>query len=546
MTTNQKTVSSFTRTTWDAVIIGTGFGGSMTALQLARAGLRVLLLERGDWVVRDDSAWSTRAILVDRKYKAHTPYEADKWLGRGKIYPDIAIGGNSVFYGGASLRLREQDFYARTFYGDDLTSDLAHVDWPLRYTDLAVYYDAAEKLLGVAGEAGADPHEPPRTQPYPQAAAPYSSPAQRIAETGKRLGLHPFPLPLAINYGYDNERARCIHCTTCDLFPCKIAAKNDLAVTVLPEVLRHGGEIRPNTVVTKIIHQGGHVSGVACLDSKTGESFTIRCGLCVVSGGAIGSAKLLLLSGLGEMPVHGRLIGRYLMRHCNGIVIGLFPFATNPEQKFNKQVGFTDFYHGGPQGSAPKGPWGMLQALQVPPPEYIKSEAPFPIGNLGAASTKYHMYLLCIAEDLPNPENRVSLHASAKDGFGLPIARIDSRYHRRDQAARRALYREGARILREAGALIRVKKPISTYSHAIGTCRFGDSPEVAVLDRHCRFFGMRNLFVVDGSFMPTSGSVNPSLTIAANALRVGEHLVSHWQQITGSRRGSSVTPAGKE
>ena len=147
----------------------------------------------------------------------------------------------------------------------------------------------------------------------------------------------------------------------------------------------------------------------------------------------------------------------------------------------------------------------------------------------------YHAYLICIAHELPNFENRVDLDPTAADAQGTPLARVSHTYARHDLRARRGLYREAARILRRAGSLMRVRMPIHTYSHAIGTCRFGTNPDEAVLDPWCGFFGVPNLFVVDGSFFPSSGGVNPSLTIAANGLRVGRHIVDHWDQLATAR-----------
>ncbi len=174
----------------------------------------------------------------------------------------------------------------------------------------------------------------------------------------------------------------------------------------------------------------------------------------------------------------------------------------------------------------------MIQGLQVPPREYFLGGAPFPIGHVAAATAKRHIILLCVAEDIPQWSNRVSLHGHRRDEQGDPIARLEHRYLARDLAARRTLYREACRVLRAAGAWIRIRKPIYTFSHAVGSCRFGDDPAHAPLDPYCRLHGVDNLFVVDGSFMPTAGGVNPSLTIAANALRVGQYVSDHWSQIT--------------
>lgn len=517
---------------WDAVVIGTGFGGSMTAYKLVEAGLSVLILERGNWVERDDTAWDPTAILLDQKYKGSTPYEANQWLGRKLLYPNEVVGGSSVFYGAASFRLREQDFHPEERFSSGVREHSGGAEWPINYTDLAPYYDHVEELLDVHGVAGLDPKEPPRSGGYRAAPPPYSSPAQRVVTAGESLGLRPFPIPLAINFGGSSDRTQCIQCMTCDLFPCKIGAKNDLSITLLPEAEQHGAVIQTHTVATKLVRDGNRISAVECIDTETGQTMRVECAICVVSCGAIESPRLLLASGLNEVKYNGPLIGRYLMRHCSGIVMAVFPDVTNPKKVFHKQVAFTDFYDGHPEGHDPAGPWGMIQGLQVPPPEYIAKAAPFPIGFIGSVSAKFHIYLLCLAEDAPNGDNRVELERKKVDKFGRPIAKVFHKYLERDLQARRALYRQAARILKKAGARFRVRKPINTFSHALGSCRFGNDPATAVLDPYCRFFGVANLFVVDASFMPTSGGVNPSLTIAANALRVGDYLVNSWQSLT--------------
>ena len=516
---------------WDLVVVGTGFGGSMVALAAVRAGLRVLLIERGRWVDRDETAWDPRSILLDRKYRSVSPFETPRFgFGRTRFYPDEAVGGKSVFYGAASFRLRAEDFRLRARY-PDVCSEL--VDWPVDYADLAGFYDEAERLLGVAGVRGLDPTEPPGSGAYAGAPPPFSAPARRVADAAAALGLHPFPIPLAINFASTDGRRPCVQCLTCDLFPCKIGAKNDLAVTVLPAAISAGATVMHSTVVLRLRLDGKRVAGVECVDVTTGERFVVPCRVCVVSAGAIPSAALLLASGLGAVEPNGSWIGRCLMRHCSGIVIGIFGSRTNPERVFHKQVALTDFYFGDPGGRRPRpaGPWGMIQGLQVPPPEYIAAEGGFPIGTVGAKTADRQVFLLCIAQDLPDLENRVEIDPGVTDPYGAPVPRVFHRYTRRDRQARWALYGEAARVLRRAGALIRVRKPINTFSHAVGTCRFGHDPARAALDPWCRFFGVPNLFVVDASFLPSSGGVNPSLTIAANALRVGGHIVAEWDRL---------------
>lgn len=522
---------------WDAIVIGTGFGGSTVALQLARAGKSVLLLERGRWVDRDDSAWDIQAIHIEQKYRGHAPYATDSGRSHALTYPNAVVGGASVFYGAASFRLREGDFHRGSLHGPG--PEGAVIDWPFGYDVLAPYYAEAERELGVVGVAGADPTEPPRCGPYPGEPAPYAIPSARVVEAGRSLGLRPFPIPLAINFsGQLGGPGKCIRCLTCDLFPCKLSAKNDLAVTILPHAIAHGAEIRDRTVATRLVRDGSRVVAVECLDLRTGEHRTESCDVAVVSSGAIASPALLTVSGLADLHPNGSLIGRYLMRHCNGIVIGFFPFRTNPDGEFHKQVAFTDFYAGGPAaGPVPTEPCGMIQSLQVPPPEYIRAFSTFPVSFVGPRSYYYNQFFMCISEDEPQRENAVTLDATRQDAAGQPVALVRYRHHRDDLRRREVLYRQAGRILQAAGAWIRGRHPVDTFSHALGSCRFGTDPASAVLDPQCRFFGSPNLFVVDASFMPTSGAVNPSLTVAANGLRVGAHIAAEWDRVSRATQG---------
>lgn len=495
---------------YDAIIVGSGFGGAAAAHVLARSGWRTLLLERGGWTRRDDLDWDAREILIRQRYQSASPLLVKQYGARrfGKVYPNEVVGGGSVFYGGASMRLRERDFER----------------WPLSYGDLEPHYGRAEKLLGVHGVAGRDPFEPPRSEDYPFPPIGLTDPARRLYDAAQKLGFRPFEIPLAINFR-DSGRPICIQCVTCDGFPCKIEAKNDLAATLLKEAQEEGLEIAAGAIVRRLVEQDGAVRSVECVDRETGREFTVSGRAVIMAAGALHSPAVLLRSGLERFPQH-RLIGRRLMRHCNAVASFVFPFRTNPEKVFHKQLCFADFYEDMRErlGTAV----GVIQDIYTPAPEVLRHAAPFGVKTGAGLFAGNIQNLLCIAEDDPQAENRVSL-AEERDEYGMELIAVEHRYSRADYERRDHLVNKAKKVLRAAGGLISYVYKIDTFSHAVGTLCCGASPEESVLDPQCRFWGVENLFVLDGGFMPTSGGVNPSLTIAANSLRVADYLVAHFK-----------------
>lgn len=521
---------------YDAIIIGSGFGGGGVAHRLVRAGWRVLMLERGDRVERGDHNWEPDGSLdLTPFYSRETPYtvaeqtdatasQLDRLLTRRTGATTVAscfcVGGPSVFYGAVSLRLRERDFRPDPLHGG------SGAEWPFGYDTLESYYGAAEVLLDVAGEAGKDPTESPRSSGYPQAPAPLSATSQMIAGAAERLGLSPFRLPLAINYAAAGERKACVGCTTCDTFACAIGAKNDVATRVLEPLLAHGLELRPNTVVTRLAVDGDRVVAVEATDRESGEQMRFTAEHFIVSAGALATPHLLLASGLDKCNPGGDVVGRYLTRHCNAIAFGLFRRPVNPAHEFHKQIGLHDYYYGDERHEA-LGKLGGIQQLHSPPVGLVHQHLPPGLAHLvGRLIVPRMTGLLVMAEDEPCYENRVMLQTGEADRFGLPAAQIRHAYTERDLGARDALLVRAREVLSEAGALWCYSHYIQTFSHAAGTVRMGRDPSSSALDEYCRFRGVQNLRVVDASILPSGGGVNPSLTVAANALRVGEHLVA--------------------
>ncbi len=497
----------------DVAIIGSGFGGAGCAQALTQAGVDVIVVERGGHVARDDKDWDPKSILIDKRYKSRVPIEIDQREGKDPSLEHLneVVGGSSIFYGGAALRLRENDF----------------ASWPLSYADVAPYYDAAEALQGVRGEAGVDPHEPPRESSYPFPPNELTTAAKRIDRAARKLGMRPFRIPMAIHYppppgASKTEREACISCFTCDGFPCKIGAKNDAEVSMLGQADPARLQVLARTVAGRLEHRDGRVVALTCHPVDGGEPLRVEAERFIVAGGAVHSPAVLLRSGLERYDRSG-LIGRQLMRHCNAMIGALFPFRINPEQANHKQICLSDLYEEARErdGTAV----GLIQDMCMPPKDAVRYLAPAGFRYAAATFSSFIQSVICVAEDRPRRNNRVFLGVT-NDRYGLEQLRIHHRYGEDDLARLELLVTRAKRVLRKAGGIITKRREVDSFSHAVGSVRFGDDPTQAPLNLDCRLWGVENLYVVDGSFFPTSGGVNPSLTILANALRVSERILA--------------------
>ncbi len=487
---------------YDVIVVGSGLGGATSAYLLSQMeGLKVLVIERGQSVKRDDLDWNPETILVKGRYFPKSPNAYVTQYGRPRAIFKLneVVGGQTVFYGGAAFRFRKSDF----------------AKWPISFEEFEPYYGQAEVLLQVHGEIN-NPHDEGRSQQLPFEAPALSAPALRISQSAKKLGYRPYKIPLAIDFN------KCQLCNTCDGFPCKVNAKMEGEVGLLDKAIKSGVTLLKETVVTKILHDGKEAHGVIACSQVTGEQVEYRAKTVIVSAGAIHSSALLLNSKVNDQLPAGDIIGKYLMRHCNAVVGGVFPFKTNPEQVFHKQVVISDFYDDLREelGTAV----GVIQDIYTPSNDVLKAFLPWPI-KWANVMTGFIQNLLCIAEEEPHEQNRVTLLEEGKED-GFPSIHIQHSYSQNDYRRRDYLLKRSKRILRKAGAFIFKKYDIDSFSHAVGTVRFGNDPQTSAMDKNCKIHNFNNLYVVDGSFMPTSGGVNPSLTIVANAIRVMEKVKS--------------------
>jgi choline dehydrogenase-like flavoprotein len=493
---------------FDIIIIGSGAGGGTMAHALAPTRARILLLERGGFVPQEPENWSPEAVWKDLRYRT-TEHWLDERDQEFRPYTHYGVGGNTKFWGSVLYRLRLEDFEAIE-HEDGLSPA-----WPIKYDTLAPYYDRAERLYQVHGQAGADPTEPARG-PFPYPPVPHSPGMADIVEGLRRQGLHPSPLPLGLIR--PGERDGCILCNTCNSFPCRIHAKSDAEVcAVRPSLIHPNVDLWTNTHARRLITDGAGKRVEAVEIERNGEVLRVSAPLVIVSCGAVNSAALLLRSAGGTHP-HGLanssgLVGTRYMAHLATMMQGFHPFRKNATV-FQKTVAVNDFYFNGPGATYPL---GQIQSQGRTHGVMAQTVVPWiPLWAYDAWVAR-GVDWLAISEDLPRLENRVTVGA---DG------RIRLQYTPNNLAAHHQLVSEAKRMLRRLGFWIVVahSHKSKNTTHQCGTLCFGTDPKTSVLDPYCRTHDVENLFVVDASFFPSSAAVNPGLTIIAQALRVADHI----------------------
>lgn len=539
----------------NAVVVGAGAGGGVVAKELSQAGLSVVLLERGGWASFTDhphdellcQLWLTPLDNAfgpqrDKHYRL-VRQEDGSWrkvLPNDPAFGNVAacVGSGTVSYGAMAWRFMEKDFRMRSEYGTPEGSTLE--DWPLSYEELEPYYEKAEWEIGVTGDGGLNPFAPPRKRACPMPPHPYNREARRLDDAARRLGWHPFPIPMLRNSVPFQGRAACIRCRYCVGYACEVDAKNGTHNTVIPEALKTGDcELRTFCVSSEVIlDERGRATGVRYFDRDDREQEQ-PADLVVVCCAAVETARLLLNSRSRLFPngAGNRFdwVGRNLQGHAYPGSWGLFEEELYDDVGAGACIAFCDFNHGNPGlvggGALCNGfirlPYYFSRVRPPGAPRWGKAHKDFQ-----KAFFKRSAAVRGPVQELPVFDARVEVEPGAKDHWGIPVARLSGHRHPEDLVTSRYMAERAEELLKEAGAVQTwVEVPglgLSGGQHQAGTCRMGNDPKTSVTNRFGQLHDIDNLFIADGSLHVTNGGFNPVLTIMALSYWVSDYIKSEW------------------
>jgi gluconate 2-dehydrogenase alpha chain len=553
---------------FDVLVIGSGSGGAPVAWVLAKNGWKVCILEAGPCYfpgLDDPAPGNPRALFSNDEIKleVRSMLQAQTWLeprtfrasegdGARTHVGEVnglprTVGGGFVHADCKTPRFAPVDFQLGTLLGEIPGASFA--DWPVGYDELEPYYAIAERSIGVQGLDGSDPFAAPRRTPYPMPPGPEMYVGHLLADGARKLGLHPFPYPSAINSRPYRGRPPCNDCGFCAGFGCPTHAKGAPAVTYLREALLSGNvQLRTNSAATRLLTRAGgrEVAGAEYLDPQ-GRPARIEADRVVLAASPIESARLCLLSdpdgpGLGNSS---GMVGRNLMFHYQTIALGIFPQSLHGERGRAVTTGISDFR--GVPGD-PERPLGGIVEFGTSSRKISDEVKPAMVsmGLRGPLLKKWlraspfgaHLAALTMqAEDAPQPGNRVDLDPEVRDVHGLPVPRITYAPHAFELEAARVYSPRLLELLQASGAQFALiappygGSPTPTSRHVMGTLRMGRDPGRSVTDPDGRFHDLANLWASDGSLFPTSSGYNPTLTIQALALRIAGAMLDSQQPL---------------
>ena len=540
----------------NAAVVGAGAAGGIVAKELSIAGLSVVLLERGKWYTandcRKDDLRNQRTTVLGNAFGPEDEGNPRVWVDE-KGAPHIAlpsegpyqnnaacVGGGTLSYGAQAWRYLPQDFRMRSTYGAPQGSSLE--DWPISYDDLEPFYEKAEYEIGVSGDYSGTPFHGTRKRPLPMPPLPPGLEFQILEPAAKRLGLHPYHIPMARNSVPYNGRGPCMRCRWCVGFACEVDAKNGSQNTVIPVALNTGNcELRTECMVKEILTDDrGRARGVSYFDER-GRLQEQLSDLVVVSGCATESARLLLNSksrlfpdGLGNRYDQ---VGRNLQGHHYTGAVGFFDFETYDDLGPGATIAISDYNHGTPGLCG----GGMLANEFIRLPIHNVDRLPADTPRWGAghkqAMRDWHKRSIVImgpTQQIPMAEGRVTTDPTVRDKWGLPVVRFSGNVHPHTFEIGEVQAQRAEAWLKEAGAVSTSRmagKPqlVSASQHQAGTCRMGNDPHSSVVTRNCQLHDVDNVFVIDSSVHVTNGGFNPVLTIMAIAYFASEGLVRNWK-----------------
>ncbi len=546
----------------DVCIVGTGAGASGVAYKLVNAGMRVVMLERGAFYKerdfsKDEIAYCKREIVTpsfDEAYHTIESYENGQWKKRSTrdtertFFNGNIVGGSSNFMSGYFHRMKPKDFKLRSTYGDIRGANV--VDWVCDYEEFEPYFEEVERIVGVSGEVTHFKyHEPRSTKNFPYPPLKEHPISAKIDAACKQLGFTPYKTPRAILSKPKEERAECYYSNYCGSYGCSSGAKGSARASLLQPLLkRENLKIITYAFVKRLIEKEGKVVEALYVNRETKKEHRIRAKLFIVAAQAVESSRLLLNSKSKNFP-HGLAnnsgqVGKNLLFSAGGIGSGEFDESSMPLNELMREGLFVnrslcDWYFYEENGKEQKG--GIIDFLfEHANPISQATKQRFENGKLlwgKALQDKiYHklkrtkqLNFEVFNDWLPTDNCFVSVSDEYKDSYGMPVANIRTGAHKHDLKVAHYLANKAEKLLKTMGA----KKVSSSISSApppnlqAGGCRFGNDPKTSVLNRYCQAHEVENLFVTDGSFMPTGGSVTYTWTIYANAFRVGDYLVKN-------------------
>jgi choline dehydrogenase-like flavoprotein len=529
----------------DFAVVGSGAAGAVIARELSRSGFSVVVFEQGPRLARGDFEHDElkyqflSGITNDPKrspqtFRKSTEQPAVRLRSANSLVYARLVGGSSNHFTANFWRLREIDFHERSVLGGIAGTGFS--DWPISYAELEPYYTQVEWEVGVSGLAGSNPSDPPRTKPYPMPPLPVKSSGVLFEQGARKLGLNPFPAPMAIASTPYRGRDACMHCGFCMGFGCEVTAKSSALNTMIPEAEATGCcEIRPDSYVFQIrTNPAGRATGVHYFDSQKQEHFQ-KARVVVLCANGAETPRLLLNSATGRFPQglanSSGLVGKYLMFNQGAAVHAVFEHELNEYKSVQVTRILHDFYDSDPRRGF-YGGGGIDGRIGVQPAGWaLASGGDLPLwgeafkARLEAFSRSMAATGHCTS--LPVETNGVTLDPALKDDWGIPAIRVTYRDHPDDLATARFLQDRAVEIMDAAGAQTIWRGAVAEQTagvHLLGTCRMGNDPAKSVIDRYHRSHDVPNLFLCDGSSFVTSGRGQPTMTIQALAFRAAHHL----------------------